>query len=124
MISQSHDIAASWRQLTGRTRLASPWEHIPGLLGIAPVYDHGHHRSHRRTGRNLIIEGVHAGMRRARLEGRHIGRRPLEIDRISVVRDRASGMSLAQVAKAHRVSRATIHRVLREQARPALEQTA
>src|ERR1700746_2360130 len=65
--------------------------------------------------RNLIVERVRAGMRRARLEGRHIGRRPLEIDRIGVVRDRASGMSLAQVAKAHRISRATVHRVLREQ---------
>jgi DNA invertase Pin-like site-specific DNA recombinase len=74
--------------------------------------------------RNLIVERVRAGMRRARLEGRHIGRRPLEIDRIGVVRDRASGMSLAQVAKAHQISRATVHRVLREQARPALEQTA
>jgi len=30
--------------------------------------------------RNLIIERVRAGMRRARLEGRHIGRRPLELD--------------------------------------------
>ena len=28
--------------------------------------------------RNLIIERVRAGMRRARLEGRHIGRRPLD----------------------------------------------
>ncbi len=34
--------------------------------------------------RNLIIERVRAGMRRARLEGRHIGRRPLDIDRIAV----------------------------------------
>jgi DNA invertase Pin-like site-specific DNA recombinase len=74
--------------------------------------------------RNLIIERVRAGMRRARLEGRHIGRRPLDIDRIGVVRDRASGMSLAQVAKAHRISRATVHRVLREHGRSALEQTA
>ena len=65
--------------------------------------------------RNLIIERVRAGMRRARLEGRHIGRRPLEIDRTGVLRDRASGMSLAEVAKAHRVSRATIHRVLHQQ---------
>jgi len=32
--------------------------------------------------RNLIIERVRAGMRRARLEGRHIGRRPIEIDRV------------------------------------------
>ena len=30
--------------------------------------------------RNLIIERVRAGMRRARLEGRHIGRRPLDLD--------------------------------------------
>jgi DNA invertase Pin-like site-specific DNA recombinase len=74
--------------------------------------------------RNLIVERVRAGMRRARLEGRHIGRRPLEIDRTGVLRDRASGMSLAEVAKAHRVSRATIHRVLREQVQPVLEQTA
>jgi DNA invertase Pin-like site-specific DNA recombinase len=74
--------------------------------------------------RNLIVERVRAGMRRARLEGRQIGRRPLEIDRVGVVRDRAIGMSLAEVAKAHRISRATVHRLLREQARPALEQTA
>jgi DNA invertase Pin-like site-specific DNA recombinase len=72
--------------------------------------------------RNLIIERVRAGMRRARLEGRHIGRRPLEIDRTGVLRDRASGMSLAEVAKLHRISRATVHRVLRE-APPAQEQT-
>jgi DNA invertase Pin-like site-specific DNA recombinase len=74
--------------------------------------------------RNLIIERVRAGMRRARLEGRHIGRRPLEIDRTGVLRDRASGMSLAEVAKAHRISRATVHRVLREQGQSAQEQTA
>ena len=43
--------------------------------------------------RNLIIERVRAGMRRARLEGRHIGRRPLELDRESIVRDRERGMS-------------------------------
>jgi hypothetical protein len=35
--------------------------------------------------RNLIIERVRAGMRRARLEGRHIGRRPLELDRAAIV---------------------------------------
>jgi len=43
--------------------------------------------------RNLIIERVRAGMRRARLEGRHIGRRPLELDRESIVRDRERRMS-------------------------------
>ncbi len=32
--------------------------------------------------RNLIVERVRAGMRRARLEGRHIGRKPLDLDRV------------------------------------------
>ena len=66
--------------------------------------------------RNLIIERVRAGMRRAKLEGRHIGRKPLVLDRAAILRDRQSGQSLSQLAKGHRVSRATIHRVLREHA--------
>jgi len=65
--------------------------------------------------RNLIIERVRAGMRRAKLEGRHIGRKPLELDRAAILRGRQQGLSLGQLAKAHRASRATIHRVLREQ---------
>jgi DNA invertase Pin-like site-specific DNA recombinase len=65
--------------------------------------------------RNLIIERVRAGMRRARLEGRHIGRRPLELDRESILRDRRCGHSLGQIAKAHGISRATVHRVIHEQ---------
>ena len=62
--------------------------------------------------RNLIIERVRAGMRRAKLEGRHIGRQPLDIDREAILRDRQLGMSLRQIATAHRVSRATVHRVI------------
>lgn len=68
--------------------------------------------------RNLIIERVRAGMRRARLEGRHIGRKPLELDRSSILRDRELGQSLGQLAKNHSVSRTTIHGVLREQTAP------
>ena len=64
--------------------------------------------------RNLIIERVRAGMRRARLEGRHIGRQPLELDRAAILRDRQHGRSLSQLAKTYRVSRTTIHRVLQE----------
>jgi DNA invertase Pin-like site-specific DNA recombinase len=64
--------------------------------------------------RNLIIERVRAGMRRARLEGRHIGRKPLELDTPAILSDRARGQSLAQLAKGHRVSRSTIHRLLKE----------
>jgi len=73
--------------------------------------------------RSLIIERVRAGMRRAKLEGRHIGRKPLDLDRAAIFRDRQSGQSLAQLAKGHHASRATIHRVLNERA-PSLEKSA
>jgi DNA invertase Pin-like site-specific DNA recombinase len=61
--------------------------------------------------KSLIVERVRAGMRRARLEGRQIGRTPLNIDREQVVRDRLSGMSLTEVAKKHRISRASVCRL-------------
>ena len=65
--------------------------------------------------RNLIIERVRAGMRRAKLEGRHIGRQPLDIDRQAVRRDRAHGRSLSEIAKSHNISRATVCRVLKQE---------
>src|SRR6201982_219689 len=64
--------------------------------------------------RSLIAERVRAGMRRAKLEGRRIGRQPLNIDRKQVVADRKSGMSLTQVAKKHRISRASVCRLVKE----------
>jgi DNA invertase Pin-like site-specific DNA recombinase len=64
--------------------------------------------------KSLIVERIKAGMRRARMEGRKLGRAPLDIDRDALVRDRLSGMSLTQVAKRHRVSRATVVRLVRE----------
>jgi len=63
---------------------------------------------------DLIRERVRAGMRRAKLEGKRIGRTLLDIDREQVVRDRRSGMSLTQVATKHTCSRATVCRVVRE----------
>ena len=66
--------------------------------------------------RNLIVERVRAGMRRARLEGRSIGRPSLELDRTAIVRDRQHGHSLGQLAKSYAVSRTTIYRVLQEHA--------
>ncbi len=65
--------------------------------------------------RNLIIERVRAGMRRARLEGQRIGRTPFELDDVAIVRDRRHGQSIRQIAREHRVSTATIQRVLRKQ---------
>ncbi len=65
--------------------------------------------------RSLIIERVRAGMRRARLEGRHIGRKPLELDRQAICRDRQLGRSLKQIAEAHRTSKSSVLRILRQE---------
>jgi DNA invertase Pin-like site-specific DNA recombinase len=64
--------------------------------------------------RNLIVERVKAGMRRAKLEGRQIGRARLDLNREQVVLDRRSGMSLTQVAKKHYISRAGVCRLMKE----------
>jgi DNA invertase Pin-like site-specific DNA recombinase len=66
--------------------------------------------------RNLIIERVRAGMRRAKLEGRRIGRAPLNVDRQAVLRDRGRGLSLTDIAQAHRISRASVSRIIKEAA--------
>jgi len=63
--------------------------------------------------RNLIIERVRAGMRRAKLEGRHIGRRPIDVDRLAILHDRDRGISLTNIAKAHRISRSMVSKILR-----------
>jgi DNA invertase Pin-like site-specific DNA recombinase len=74
--------------------------------------------------RSLIVERVRAGMRRAKLEGRHIGRNALLLDRAATLRDRERGQSLGQLAKSYLVSRTTIHRVLRENAPTPMEKSS
>ena len=64
--------------------------------------------------RSLIVERVRAGMRRAQLEGRRLGRRPLDIDTPGILGDRGRGMSLSQIAKAHRISRSKVCQVLKQ----------
>ena len=64
--------------------------------------------------RSLIVERVRAGMRRAKLDGRQIGRAPLDVDRGAIVSDRMTGLSLTLVAKKHGVSRATVCRLVNE----------
>ena len=72
--------------------------------------------------RSLIVERVRAGMRRARLDGRHIGRRPLELDREAILRDRRCGHSLGQLARTYRINRTTVYRVLSEHASASASQ--
>jgi integrase len=74
--------------------------------------------------RSLIVERVRAGMRRARLEGQHIGRQPLVLDRAAIQQDRRQGQSIREIAKGHRVSTATIQRVLRKHAPTTQEHAA
>ena len=74
--------------------------------------------------RNLIVERVKAGMRRARLEGRQIGRKPVAVDREAILCDRRRGQSLRQIAKGHRISAATVQRVLRSRTGDSQEQVA
>jgi transcriptional regulator len=43
-----------------------------------------------------------------------IGRRPLDIDRVAVLQERARGQSLSEIAETHRISRATVSRLLKQ----------
>jgi DNA invertase Pin-like site-specific DNA recombinase len=62
--------------------------------------------------RSLIVERVRAGMRRAKLDGTRIGRTPLILDQEAIHRERCQGQSIRQIAKGHRISTATVQRVL------------
>jgi len=64
--------------------------------------------------RCIIVERVRAGMRRAKLEGRRIGRARMDVNREQVIQDRRSGMSLTRVAKKHGISRASVCRLMNE----------
>jgi DNA invertase Pin-like site-specific DNA recombinase len=64
--------------------------------------------------RSLIVERVKAGMRRAKLEGRQVGRARLDVNREQVAQDRRSGMSLTLVARKHSISRASVCRLMKE----------
>ena len=70
--------------------------------------------------RSLIVERIRAGMRRAKIEGRRLGRAPLSVDRNALVRDRLAGMSLTDVAKKYRISRASVVRVVKDAKRQML----
>ena len=74
--------------------------------------------------RSLIVERVRAGMRRARLDGQRIGRAPLVLDSAAIQQDRQRGQSLRQIARGHKISTATVQRVLRGEAVNSQERVA
>ena len=61
----------------------------------------------------LIRDRVLAGMRRAALDGIRIGRKPLNIDRAAIVRDRISGMTLTAVSKKWGISRSLVCKLVK-----------
>jgi DNA invertase Pin-like site-specific DNA recombinase len=71
--------------------------------------------------RNLIVERVRAGMRRAQLEGRRIGRLPVQADEAAIHQQRREGRNLRQIARAHRISTATVRKVLARPPKPCVE---
>ena len=62
--------------------------------------------------RNIIVERVHAGLRRARQQGKRIGRPQAAIDAERVLRLRADGQSMRQIAKAFSTSQTKIFNVI------------
>ena len=65
---------------------------------------------------------MRAGLRRAKLEGRRLGREPLNVDRGALLQDRGRGMSLTELAKAYRISRSSVCRVIRN-SKPVVSET-
>jgi DNA invertase Pin-like site-specific DNA recombinase len=63
--------------------------------------------------RTLVGQAVKAGMRRSRLEGVRLGRAPLDVNRAEIVKDRALGLSLTDVARKHGVSRGLVCRIVK-----------
>ncbi|MFB3924261.1 MAG: recombinase family protein [Terriglobia bacterium] len=64
--------------------------------------------------RSLICERIKAGVRRARLEGRRLGRPRVEADVAALARDRERGLSISQLAKQHHLAETTVRRLLKQ----------
>jgi len=68
--------------------------------------------------RNLIVERVKAGMRRAKLEGQRIGRPLCQVDVAALVRDRERGHTVSQLANKYAIGQTTVRRLLSRQLVP------
>src|SRR5260370_38437478 len=64
--------------------------------------------------RNLIVERVKAGMRRAKLEGQRIGRPTRHVDIGALIRDRDLGHTVTQLANRYGIGETTVRRLLKQ----------
>jgi hypothetical protein len=71
-----------------------------------------HPRRNRRTERSLITERVRAGLRNARAKGKRLGRPRITLDVARVVRLRAEGRTVREIADILGVSRSLVHKTL------------
>ena len=67
--------------------------------------------------RSLIVERVRAGLRRAKLEGRRLGRPPVQVNREALWEDRRRGRSITDLAQAYHISRSSVCKLLKEDRR-------
>ena len=69
--------------------------------------------------RDIICERVKSGMRRAKAEGKRVGRPKAKVDRTRISRMRREGMSLRSIATRLGVSEATVRRCVKRGAAEA-----
>ena len=63
--------------------------------------------------RNIIVERVRAGLRRARDEGKTLGRPKAKVDEAKLIALRERGLSLRQIACSMGVGKSTVSRALK-----------
>ena len=63
--------------------------------------------------RSLITERIHAGLRRARSQGKRLGRQPLALDIVKLRQMRQEGQSLREIATKMRIGKSTVAKALK-----------
>ena len=76
--------------------------------------------------RNIIVERIRGGIRRAREQGKRLGRRPLTDPNIlrTVLQMKAQGKSIRTIAEAVKVSKSFVHKTCKNSGSETLENSA
>ena len=76
--------------------------------------------------RNIIVERIRGGIRRAREQGKRLGRRPLTDPSLlgTVLRMKAQGKSIRAIAQAIKVSKSFVHKTCKNSGSQALDMPA
>ncbi|NOS82106.1 MAG: recombinase family protein [Nitrospira sp.] len=76
--------------------------------------------------RNIIVERIRGGIRRAREQGKQLGRRPLTDPNLlrTVLRMKAQGKSIRAIAEAVKVTKSFVHKTCKNCGSQTLESPA